>query len=648
MSCCKQCPIHSDSFTRTSLETLDFLSQTATSDGWTVTMASTPTAAQAGDTISGLNVADERFYYYVAAVSGDDVDIEYLYGPSGYEPEERSPEDQDIMEFDVKRLASSYATPDAAGKPANYLWGITADGLVSNSDYRLEIVPMAGKSNFIADFTWENDTTNKEFVLWTEAGQNTSSKDAGNKVVFWDAGCSTCDDSRNERYRMFIAGSYPSATANSTYSPEPLSGSAVTTASSATTYEITVAPGENNAIPGWTWAFQEDGADGETASIFYYRVVSGGAEDGGGYTSPLTGGNGVVLLEYLYDTENVGARNPYGIADDVGDQATATIYPWLEYAWNTPELAGTVRGKLRDASDLVQLQVCQKLWSRAAASNQVTIFASSGTNPELPIAMTAASAFASTNTFSSIGGSDTGLDDKVMLSATKGKLIKSLKFEYNNNESGQGDCRPCMSLTCQEESTDLMFSDTSSRDTWDADVSYSPGERYGDQQAAGFVGTVNRSAKTLTLAGPAGYTPDTTSGQTFDLFGELVVGQHPSANLYDANGQTHAGSASPQLTMDETRQGYGTYRILELTMERLFTLEVPDASLTIICGDTDGTGGSINGEAYAKYPVKSGKLYRVTICETPINTEDSSGNNIVAWKTEWRLQNLSDDWEYGK
>ena len=648
MSCCKQCPIHSDSFTRTSLETLDFLSQTATSDGWTVTMASTPTAAQAGDTISGLNVADERFYYYVAAVSGDDVDIEYLYGPSGYEPEERSPEDQDIMEFDVKRLASSYATPDAAGKPANYLWGITADGLVSNSDYRLEIVPMAGKSNFIADFTWENDTTNKEFVLWTEAGQNTSSKDAGNKVVFWDAGCSTCDDSRNERYRMFIAGSYPSSTANSTYSPEPLSGSAVTTASSATTYEITVAPGENNAIPGWTWAFQEDGADGETASIFYYRVVSGGAEDGGGYTSPLTGGNGVVLLEYLYDTENVGARNPYGIADDVGDQATATIYPWLEYAWDPPELAGTVRGKLRDASDLVQLQVCQKLWSRAAASNQVTIFASSGTNPELPIAMTAASAFASTNTFSSIGGSDTGLDDKVMLSATKGKLIKSLKFEYNNNESGQGDCRPCMSLTCQEESTDLMFSDTSSRDTWDADVSYSPGERYGDQQAAGFVGTVNRSAKTLTLAGPAGYTPDTTSGQTFDLFGELVVGQHPSANLYDANGQTHAGSASPQLTMDETRQGYGTYRILELTMERLFTLEVPDASLTIICGDTDGTGGSINGEAYAKYPVKSGKLYRVTICETPINTEDSSGNNIVAWKTEWRLQNLSDDWEYGK
>ena len=131
---------------------------------------------------------------------------------------------------------------------------------------------------------------------------------------------------------------------------------------------------------------------------------------------------------------------------------------------------------------------------------------------------------------------------------------------------------------------------------------------------------MNRSAKTLTLAGPAGYTPDTTSGQTFDLFGELVVGQHPSANLYDANGQTHAGSASPQLTMDETRQGYGTYRILELTMERLFTLEVPDASLTIICGDTDGTGGSINGEAYAKYPVKSGKLYRVTICETPINT----------------------------
>ena len=648
MSCCKQCPIHSDSFTRTSLETLDFLSQTATSDGWTVTMASTPTAAQAGDTISGLNVADERFYYYVAAVSGDDVDIEYLYGPAGTDPEERSPEDQDIMEFDVKRLASSYATPDATGKPANYLWGITADGLVSNSDYRLEIVPMAGKSNFIADFTWENDTTNKEFVLWTEAGQNTSSKDAGNKVVFWDAGCSTCDDSRNERYRMFIAGSYPSATANSTYSPEPLSGSAVTTASSATTYEITVAPGENNAIPGWTWAFQEDGADGETASIFYYRVVSGGAEDGGGYTSPLTGGNGVVLLEYLYDTENVGARNPYGIADDVGDQATATIYPWLEYAWNTPELAGTVRGKLRDASELVQLQVCQKLWSRAAASNQVTIFASSGTNPELPIAMTAASAFASTNTFSSIGGSDTGLDDKVMLSATKGKLIKSIKFEYNNNESGQGDCRPCMSLTCQEESTDLMFSDSSSRDTWDADVSYSPGERYGDQQAAGFVGTVNRSAKTLTLAGPSGYTPDATSGQTFDLFGELVVGQHPSANLYDANGQTHAGSASPQLTMDETRQGYGTYRILELTMERLFTLEVPDASLTIICGDTDGTGGSINGQAYAKYPVKSGKLYRVTICETPINTEDSSGNNIVAWKTEWRLQNLSDDWEYGK
>ena len=648
MSCCKQCPIHSDNFSRTSLESLDFLSQTTTSDGWTVTMATTPTAVQAGDTISGVNSGDERFYYYVAAVSGDDVDIEYLYGPTGYDPSERSPEDQDIMEFDVKRLASSYATPDATGKPANYLWGVTADGLVSNGDYRLEVVPLAGKSNFISDFSWQKDATNKEFVLWTEAGQNAANKDAGNKVVFWDAACTSCDDDRNERFRMFIAGAYPSAAANTTYSPEPLSGAAVTTASSATTYRVTVAPGENNAIPGWTWVFQEDGVDGDTASVFYYRVVEGAAEDGGGFTSPLSGGSGVVMLEYLYDTENVGARNPYGILDDLGDQATATIYPWREYAWNTPELAGTVRGKLADTTGLVQLQVCQKLWSRAAASNQVTIFASSGTNPELPIAMTGASAFASTNTFTSIGGSDTGLDDKVMLGATKGKLIKSIKFEYNNNESGQEDCRPCMMLSCQEESTDLMFADSSTRDKWDTDILYSAGERYGDQTAAGFAGTFNRSAETLTLAGPSGYTPDTSSGQTFELFGELIVGQHPSANLYDANGQTHAGLASPQLTMDETRQGYGTYRILEITMNRLFTLEVPDASLTIICGDSDGAGGSINGQAYAKYPVKSGKLYRVTICETPINTEDSSGNNIVAWKSEWRLQNLSDEWEYGK
>jgi hypothetical protein len=642
MGCCSNCPIHNDDFARTSLETLDFLSQTTTTDGWQVTMATTPTEAQAGDTLSGLNTADERFYYYVAAVSGDDVDIEYLHGPAGTDPEERSPEDQDIMEFDVKRLASSYATPEATGKPANYLWGITEGGLVNNGGYRLEVVPVAGKNNIIAECTWQKDTTYKQFVLWTQAGTTTGASPdvAGNKVVFYDGDCTDCDDARNERYRMFIAGRYPSAVEDTSYTPEPLSGAVVTTASSRPTYQITVAPGENNAVPGWTWAFQEDGASGETASIFYYRVVYGAAEDGGGYTSPLTGGAGIVVLEYLYDTENVGERNPYGIEDDLGDQATATIYPWREYAWNEPELAGTVRGQLADSTGLVKLKVCQKLWSRTAIENQVQIIASAGPNPEIPVAITGASPFAGTNTFTSIGGSNTGLGDKVMISTSKSKIIKSLNFGYNDNEEGESGCPSCMHLNC-EEAADLKWSDSANRTKWDEDILYVPGLTYGNQNYAGFVGTVDRSAKTLTLAGPSGYTPSTTSGQEFSLFGSLTMGQQASVNYFDSEGRKAA--ASEDFTLTETAGGYGTYSVIELTMERLFTLVEPMSGLTIVCGDVNGVGGSVNGTYYSFWPIKAGKKYRVTICEVPLSGDGTD----VTWKMSWRIQNLTDSWEFG-
>jgi hypothetical protein len=642
MGCCANCPIHNDTFTRSSLETLDFLSQTATSDGWTVTMASTPTAAQAGDTISGVNGADERFYYYVAAVSGDDVDIEYLYGPSGTDPGERSPEDQDIMEFDVKRLASSYATPDATGKPANYLWGITENGLVTNGDYRLEIVPVAGKSNFIAECTWQKDTANANFVLWTEAGSTTgtSPQPAGNQIDFTDSSCTDCEGSSNDRYRMFIAGRYPSASVDSTYTPTPLSGAAVTTASSATTYEITVAPGENNAIPGWTWAFQEDGVSGETASIFYYRVVYGAAEDGSGYTSPSTGGNGIVVLEYLWDTENVGARNPYGIEDDLGDQATATIFPWLNYLWNEPELAGTVRGQLADSTGLVTLRVCQQLWSRTATENQVQIIASAGPNQEIPVAITSASPFAGTNTFTSIGGSNTGLDDKVMISASKGKLIKSIKFEYNNNETGKDNCYSCLHLDCEEAKT-LRWSASEDRELWDNNIRYVPGRTYGDTYSAGFAGTFDRSAKTLTLAGPSAYTPDTTSGQTFDIFGSLTMGQQASVNYFDSDGRTAA--APENFSRSVTAGGYGAYTLIEITMTRLFTLEEPLSGLTLICGDDDGTGGSINGVHYSEWPIKAGAKYRIVICEVPLAQSDET----ITWSHSFRILSLTDKWEYG-
>ena len=661
MSCCKQCPIHSDNFSRTSLESLDFLSQTTTSDGWTVTMATTPTAVQAGDTISGVNIADERFYYYVAAVSGANVDIEYLYGPEGTDPEERSPEDQDIEEFDVKRLASSYATPDATGKPANYLWGVTEDGLVSNSDFRLEVVPMEDKINFIADFTWQNDTTNKEFVLWTEAGQNAANEDAGNKVVFWDAGCSTCDGSRNERYRMFIAGSYPSAEEWTRATPVLKSGAIDTTFSSAPTYRVTLNqlafPGSsNNAIPGWTWAFQEDGVGGETASIFYYRVVEGNAEDTGGWTDPRTGGDGIAVLEYLYDTENVGPRNPYGIEDDLGDQAQPTVYPWREYSWNKPELAGTVRGKLADSTGLVQLQVCQKEWSTTA--QRVTIIASSGTNPELPIAMASASAFGAGYPWSWIGGTDRGLGRKVMLSATKGKLIKSLKFEYNNRESGQEDCRPCISLTCREQSTDLMFADSSTRSKWDTDIHYSPGSRFGigwssgsslSGWAAGFHATVDRTAKTLTLAGPSDYVSigDEEIGWLFDLYGVLFIGRQPSANSMGAKGQSTVIQRRNPFTLEESGGGYGTYYIIELTMTHRLILYAK-GYIRIQCGDATGTDSSINYDYYADYPIKAGDLYRVTVCEMPIHTLDRDGNDVAAWSAEWRLESLTAGWEYGE
>ena len=60
MGCCENtgCLIFQDDFIRTSLETLTYSSETATTDGWVVTMTASATSCQAGDTISGESQLD--------------------------------------------------------------------------------------------------------------------------------------------------------------------------------------------------------------------------------------------------------------------------------------------------------------------------------------------------------------------------------------------------------------------------------------------------------------------------------------------------------------------------------------------------------------------------------------------------------------
>lgn len=160
MGCCEpvDCEILTDDFSRTSLETLTFSSQSAHSSGYgyVVTMTSTPSHCAVGDTLSGTSQMDDQEYsYYVKAVSGDDVTVEFLFVETPDETLDPDPETQGIETFTVKRLGSNYAGADST-QPANYLWGVCSFGLVKSNDTGqhgdvtwLEIVPLYQKPNVI-------------------------------------------------------------------------------------------------------------------------------------------------------------------------------------------------------------------------------------------------------------------------------------------------------------------------------------------------------------------------------------------------------------------------------------------------------------------------------------------------------------------
>ena len=207
MGCCENtgCLIFQDDFIRTSLETLTYSSETATTDGWVVTMTASATSCQAGDTISGESQLDyEKYYYYVDEVDGDEVTVLFLYGPSQSDSSHYAPSWQGITTFAVRRLGTSYATPTAAGSSANYMWGVTDDGLTGRSSHKLEVTAMAGNENFIFVGEWEKDTDNYQTELLTNFNSTT---DEANRCVFRDSDCTDCyytPESRADGYQSFI------------------------------------------------------------------------------------------------------------------------------------------------------------------------------------------------------------------------------------------------------------------------------------------------------------------------------------------------------------------------------------------------------------------------------------------------------------
>ncbi|MCH2612678.1 MAG: hypothetical protein MK006_16555 [Pirellulales bacterium] len=170
MGCCEDtsCFLYSDDFTRTSRETLTYQSEEDEGDGWIITMESEPTDCIAGDTLAGESQLDyETYYYYVSAVDEYEVTVLFLYGPDQSDPSHYAPSWQGIQTFTVKRLGSSYGTPTASSEPANYLWGITDDGLVTNGTYPLEIEPLEGIEDFAFTAEFESSSDDHKFALIT-------------------------------------------------------------------------------------------------------------------------------------------------------------------------------------------------------------------------------------------------------------------------------------------------------------------------------------------------------------------------------------------------------------------------------------------------------------------------------------------------
>ena len=217
MGCCgaapEGCDILRDDFSRDSLETLTYSSQSSSTYGWYITMTSTPTACTVGDTLTGQSTFDSQFYsYYVTDVSASVVKVEFLYVETPDESLDPDPETQGITSFTVKRLGSDYAVSDTT-QPANYLYGIGSDGLVASNtagEYGdrawLELTGLSGKQNFKLDATIHHygstDHTLEIHTMTTDANVD----DYHNGVKFVDNSCTTC--TTNNRAHVQFAGKY--------------------------------------------------------------------------------------------------------------------------------------------------------------------------------------------------------------------------------------------------------------------------------------------------------------------------------------------------------------------------------------------------------------------------------------------------------
>lgn len=217
MGCCgaapEGCDILRDDFSRDSLETLTFSSQSSTTYGWAITMTSTPTACTVGDTITGESLMDYQDYsYYVSAVSGDTVTVEFLYVETPDESLDPDPETQGITSFTVKRLGSNYAVSDTS-QPANYLYGVCSNGLVASNTSGehgdrswLRLTPLDGKQNFKLSTTLHHYGTTSHVMKIHTMTDESNVDDYHNGVEFYDNTCTTC--TTTDRAYIQFAGKY--------------------------------------------------------------------------------------------------------------------------------------------------------------------------------------------------------------------------------------------------------------------------------------------------------------------------------------------------------------------------------------------------------------------------------------------------------
>ena len=223
MGCCgaapEGCDILRDDFTRDSLETLTFSSQSSSTYGWDITMTSTPTACIVGDTLTGQSTMDSQYYsYYVKDISSSTVTVEFLYVETPDESLDPDPETQGITSFTVKRLGSNYSVSDST-QPANYLYGIGSDGLVASNtegEYGnrswLELTGLSGKQNFKLDVTIHHygstDHTLEVHTMTTDANVD----DYHNGVKFVDNTCTTCTTTNKAHIQFASKYKYPLGT----------------------------------------------------------------------------------------------------------------------------------------------------------------------------------------------------------------------------------------------------------------------------------------------------------------------------------------------------------------------------------------------------------------------------------------------------